>query len=133
MDMNTLISDYATFVDRGVSLDPDVAETRIELGCFGLAGEAGEVIDLIKKVKLHGKELDRDALVKELGDVAWYYTLLLSTFNISLEEVMLVNIRKLVERYPERHPELAAIYLPDTDDLHDAYGDQQDHGDVNGV
>ena len=38
---------------------------------LGLGGEAGEVIDLIKKFEFHGHELDDGKLVKESGDVLW--------------------------------------------------------------
>lgn len=44
----------------------------LNLGAMGLAGEAGEVADLLKKVLFHDRELDRDKLIQELGDVRWY-------------------------------------------------------------
>jgi len=39
---------------------------------LGLIGELGEVCDLVKKVEWHGKTLDREELILELGDVCWY-------------------------------------------------------------
>lgn len=39
---------------------------------LGLVGESGEVCDLVKKHVLHGHALDREKLIKELGDVLWY-------------------------------------------------------------
>ena len=44
-------------------------------GVMGLCGEAGEAIDLVKKHLYHGHPLDREALIKELGDIAWYLVL----------------------------------------------------------
>jgi hypothetical protein len=41
---------------------------------LGLVGEAGEVCDLLKKHFGHGHPLDRQKLIAELGDVAWYLT-----------------------------------------------------------
>ena len=41
-------------------------------GVMGLCGEAGEAIDIVKKHLAQGHELDREGLIKELGDVAWY-------------------------------------------------------------
>ena len=38
---------------------------------LGLAGETGQVVDLVKKYTFHGKDLDHDAIVKEMGDVLW--------------------------------------------------------------
>ena len=39
---------------------------------MGLCGESGEAIDIVKKWLMQGHELDREHLVRELGDVAWY-------------------------------------------------------------
>lgn len=44
----------------------------LDLVHLGLIGETGEVCDIIKKAEWHGKDLDRDHLIEELGDVAWY-------------------------------------------------------------
>lgn len=101
---NDLAELYAGFVKAGVKLDPDTTRERGLLGATGLGGEAGEVIDHIKKLTWHNKPLDREAFILELGDVLWYYTLLLETFGISYTEVMTMNIYKLVARYPEKHP-----------------------------
>lgn len=54
---------------------------------WGLAGEAGEVIDLIKKVVYHGHDADRDTLRGELGDVCWYIAGLLDLHKIPDNEV----------------------------------------------
>ena len=39
---------------------------------MGLCGESGEAIDIVKKWLMQGHELDKEHLVRELGDVAWY-------------------------------------------------------------
>jgi NTP pyrophosphatase (non-canonical NTP hydrolase) len=67
---------------------------------MGLAGEAGEVVDLLKKVHGHGKHLDKDALKKELGDVLWYAANLASLHGLALSEVAQTNVEKLRARYP---------------------------------
>jgi NTP pyrophosphatase (non-canonical NTP hydrolase) len=71
------------------------------LAALGLCGEAGEVSEIIKKHLLHGKDLDRDHLRKELGDVLWYFFHALNTFDMTFEEVANANIRKLCDRYPK--------------------------------
>lgn len=70
------------------------------LGALGLAGEAGEVVDLIKKHLFHKKSLDRDKLILEMGDLRWYMEALLVKINATMEEVEAVNIKKLRARYP---------------------------------
>lgn len=68
---------------------------------LGLAGEAGEVADLIKKHLHQGHDLNVAAMVDELGDVAWYLALGCEIVGVSLDTVMERNIEKLRRRYPE--------------------------------
>ena len=74
---------------------------EIDNWALGLAGEAGECADYVKKVVHHEKELDRDHLVKELGDVMWYLSRVADHYDITLSEVMTTNIDKLAKRYPD--------------------------------
>ena len=69
-------------------------------GVMGLCGEAGEAIDLVKKHLAQGHPLDRDALIGELGDVAWYLAETARALDCDLETVMRRNIEKLERRYP---------------------------------
>jgi len=97
------LREYAGFVDDCVSLADDTPRERLLLGGFGLAGESGEVVDLLKKHLFHGNSEGeiRDKLVKELGDVLWYYVLILSTMDITLDEVIDKNRTKLDKRHAE--------------------------------
>lgn len=70
-------------------------------GVMGLCGEAGEAIDIVKKHLAQGHALDREALIKELGDVAWYLAETAYALDVPLEEVCQRNIDKLRARYPE--------------------------------
>jgi NTP pyrophosphatase (non-canonical NTP hydrolase) len=72
----------------------------ISEGVFGLIGEVGETVDLLKKSLFHGHELDKSELIKELGDVMWYIAYLSDTFNIQLDKIAQTNIDKLKARYP---------------------------------
>ncbi len=82
------------------------------LAAMGLCGEAGEVSELLKKHLLHGDELNRDELVKELGDVLWYFFHTLNTFDLTFTEVVERNIVKLCNRYPKNYgPELPSIEI----------------------
>lgn len=103
MTVDQAMDEYAHFVNRGVSLEDDTVRERLLLGGFGLAGESGEVVDELKKHIFHGSDLDREKVVKELGDVLWYYTLLLETLGISWTEVIEGNVKKLTERHPQTH------------------------------
>ena len=70
-------------------------------GVMGLCGEAGEAIDIVKKHLAQGHALDREALIKELGDVAWYLAETAHALDVPLEDVLERNIDKLRVRYPE--------------------------------
>jgi NTP pyrophosphatase (non-canonical NTP hydrolase) len=80
---------------------------------LGLAGEAGEVCDLLKKVHGHGKPYDADKLKKELGDVLWYLANLASAHGFSLSDVAQTNVDKLRARYPEGFTVAAAAAKAD--------------------
>lgn len=95
MDLET----YRRDVMRTVR--PELAEReRLLLGALGLAGEAGEVADSLKKMLFHGHPLDVSAVCDELGDVMWYVTFLCDTLDFTLEEVMAANVEKRARRYP---------------------------------
>ena len=69
---------------------------------LGLAGEAGEVCEKIKKImrdqKGHFTEDNVEQISKELGDVLWYVAMLAVEFNIALSSVAEDNLAKLQDR-----------------------------------
>jgi NTP pyrophosphatase (non-canonical NTP hydrolase) len=68
---------------------------------LGIAGESGEVADIIKKHMVHGHDLNKQELLKELGDVLWYVSNIARISGLPLELVAQTNINKLKRRYPE--------------------------------
>ena len=84
------------------TLNPELNKKDVLInGVMGLCGEAGEAIDIVKKHLAQGHDLNRDALIKELGDIAWYLAETATALDVSLEEVFAGNIEKLRRRYPE--------------------------------
>jgi NTP pyrophosphatase (non-canonical NTP hydrolase) len=72
--------------------------------CMGLAGETGEVVDLLKKVIHHGHPLTDEIKEKihgEIGDVLHYTAGLATLLGFSLDSVATGNIMKLKNRYPD--------------------------------
>ena len=69
---------------------------------LGLAGEAGEVCEKIKKImrdqKGHFTEDNVEQISKELGDVLWYVAMVAAEFNIALSSVAEANLSKLQDR-----------------------------------
>lgn len=78
-------------------------EQALANAAMGLAGEAGEICDYLKKVLFHGHTLDLDRLSKELGDLNWYVAYLCTQTGLDLPTVWAENIAKLKARYPAGH------------------------------
>lgn len=97
--------DYQRLAARTLIDRPDFAltdeQTMIVWNALGLAGEAGEVVDEVKKAIFHQHGIDHAKLGKEIGDVLWYVAALCSKLNIDLSAIMTANIAKLRERYPD--------------------------------
>lgn len=68
---------------------------------LGLSGEVGELNDLLKKWIFHEKNIDREHIKKEIGDIMWYIALMAEAFGFELDSIMITNIEKLESRYPE--------------------------------
>lgn len=94
------INEYQKLAMRTLNPKLDKKDVLIN-GVMGLCGESGEAIDLVKKHLAQGHELDKDALIKELGDIAWYLAETATVLEVDLEEVLSRNIDKLKKRYPE--------------------------------
>lgn len=73
----------------------------IEVAALGLAGEAGEFADHVKKHIAQGHALDEGFLAKELGDILWYVALASTILDRRMCDVAETNIAKLRARYPD--------------------------------
>lgn len=67
---------------------------------IGLAGEAGEVAEMVKKGILHQHGIDRERLAKEIGDCLWYLAGICTKMGLDMGDIMRQNINKLLIRYP---------------------------------
>lgn len=92
-------SEYQKLAMR--TLNPETAGADLLINAaLGLCGESGEAADILKKHLFQNRELDREHLIEELGDVAWYLAEFCTALDISLDEVLEANIAKLKRRYP---------------------------------
>ena len=111
IDLESLMkpSEYIELVLRSESMSqiPKV-DMRIVHGIIGIATEAGEMLDALKRHLYYGQPLDIVNLKEELGDSSWYHSLMLNAIGSSWEEIWKMNIDKLRKRYPEKFTEIAA-------------------------
>lgn len=66
---------------------------------LGISGEAGELLDAVKKFAIYNKPLDRENVVEELGDLEFYMAQLRQRLSISRGETLAANMEKLSVRY----------------------------------
>jgi NTP pyrophosphatase (non-canonical NTP hydrolase) len=97
-------TDFVALADRLVELDEKGASIeRLLTAGVGINAEGGEFLEIIKKVIFQGKpwnEDNREHLIIELGDLMWYVAQACMALDVSFEEVVETNVKKLEKRYP---------------------------------
>ena len=100
---------HTKFMERMADLayrkieEPEVNWPQLLTAAVGLPAETGEFSEIIKKCMFQGKEMTEDThfhAVRELGDIMWYWMQAVYALNVTPEEVIQENIRKLEARYP---------------------------------
>lgn len=111
--MPITMNQYQSLAQRTAQSDHPLM-MRKAIAALGLAGEAGEAADLIKKEVGHGHPPDRERIARELGDVLWYVAEVAACYGLTLGEVAHGNVIKLVERYPDGFTTAASLARVDT-------------------
>ena len=75
---------------------------------LGISGEAGELLDAIKKSVIYLRPLDIPNIIEELGDLEFYMEGLRERLNITREQVLQDNINKLTIRYGKMYSDKSA-------------------------
>jgi len=88
-------NDYQEFV-KSMKVYPE--KHAIVYPALGLVGEAGEISEKVKKWLRGDRELDKEGLLKELGDPLWYIASLADDLGFTLQEVVDANVQKLSSR-----------------------------------
>jgi NTP pyrophosphatase (non-canonical NTP hydrolase) len=98
-------SDFAALLARLTELElADADVPRLLTAAFGVSAEAGELVEIVKKMFLQGKPYTEDNIIhmkKEAGDILWYMSQLCIALDTTFEELMEINYQKLSARYPE--------------------------------
>lgn len=104
---NTTIS-YIEFVDSLIKPAGEIlsamtpGQANLIHMALGIAGEAGELVDAIKRNTMYNKPLDLDNVKEELGDLLFYMTGIMIELEFTTEEVAAANVAKLQKRYASK-------------------------------
>lgn len=101
------MNEYQEMAEKTSGAGKD-GERRMIIAALGLAGEAGEFANMIKKLTAHGHDIPTQKLAEELGDVMWYVAEAATACGLTLNEIAAMNIEKLQARYPEGFSEEAS-------------------------
>jgi NTP pyrophosphatase (non-canonical NTP hydrolase) len=118
------LKEYSEFVDKVTSeesKDKQAFQQRLDslsandvprllTAALGLSAESGEFTEIVKKLVFQGKPLSdetRTHMIKELGDVIWYWTQGCMALGVDPNEVINTNKEKLLARYPGGEFEVA--------------------------
>ncbi len=85
---------------------PTINVPLLMTGSIGLTAEAGELIEIVKKMLFQGKPLTQENLFhmkRELGDIMWYWINTCRALDLDPNDVIAENVRKLEARYPGGH------------------------------
>lgn len=112
--MNIQDLSHQQMVDRlnkpGQAIIDDLTPAKAHLlhMAVGIAGEAGELLDAVKKNAIYKKELDIDNVIEELGDLEYFMQGLRAALHLTRGETLANNIAKLEKRYPSGYSNAAA-------------------------
>ena len=96
--------DYGAMGSRLAELEVTGTNTsQLLTAALGLCAESGEFTEVVKKIIFQGKPVNEENLFhlkRELGDIMWYVAQACMGLNVSLDEVIEMNVDKLKARYP---------------------------------
>lgn len=97
--------EHSQMVRRLVKPGDEIRATLTPAKChllhmaIGISGEAGELLDTVKKHVIYNKELDENNLIEELGDLEFYMQGMREALEVSRKETLRANYVKLGVRY----------------------------------
>lgn len=122
-DTNGSATSYSNFVEKkfkpGDVILNSLTAPRCELlhAVMGVAGEAGELVDAIKKHIMYEKPLDRANVVEELGDLRFYMQAIQNLLFIADSEIIAHNVDKLNGRYKKGYTNEEAVKRADKQEV----------------
>ncbi len=105
---------HDTMVSRLAKAPHLIIETLTDDGvdmlhaAVGISGEAGELLDAVKKAVIYNKPLDRENVIEELGDLEFYMAQLRQRLGVTRTQTLAANMAKLSKRYADGYSDAAA-------------------------
>ena len=97
-------TDFLALFEQLVELDEKGANIeRLLTAGVGINAEGGEFLEIIKKMIFQGKPFNADNkehMIIELGDLMWYVAQACMALEVSFDDVIARNVKKLEKRYP---------------------------------
>lgn len=98
-EFNLLGNEYQQLAAR--TINPELYDYEVEMHALhGMVGEIGELNSMYQK-SFQGHVFEEEHAMKELGDLLWFIAEYCTAMNWNLEDVMMMNIQKLMARYPD--------------------------------
>ena len=100
-----MMQEYSELVKNLVKPADEIKQELTDLDChllhmiMGVCGEAGELLDAIKKNVIYRKPLDLTNVIEELGDIEFYMEGLRQALNLNKNAILAHNTKKLTKRY----------------------------------
>tara|TARA_R100000234_G_scaffold88860_1_gene57198 strand:- start:1040 stop:1372 length:333 start_codon:yes stop_codon:yes gene_type:complete len=89
--------DFKSYQDMASETAVYKTEHAVIYPALGLAAEAGEVANKVKKILRDGN-FNREAIADEVGDCLWYIAALCRDLNVDMKDLAKNNLRKLHDR-----------------------------------
>ena len=113
-EIEQMNNDFEFFVRRLAKPGEEILKSLDSNQCHmlhmavGIAGEAGELLDAIKKAVIYQKPLDLENVIEELGDLEFYMEGLRQACKVTRSQVISSNTSKLSIRYENGYSDQAA-------------------------
>jgi len=105
-DKGLFVGHIETHRFKDFTITPQQAE--LLHAAIGLAGEAGELLDAVRKHVFDGQPLDRDNVIEEMGDLAFFFQAMLHALGVDRVYIEALNQAKLDERFKGGYSDKAA-------------------------
>ena len=87
---------------------PTPEQCELLHAAIGIAGEAGELLDAVRKHVFDGQPLDGDNIIEELGDLCFYLEAAMQAIKMKRADIEELNMAKLFERYKDGYSDQQA-------------------------